>query len=132
MIRMITFNSFVLLALSFCVFATAHAAERTCGERIQAGDVLVVDLEPFVDQEDQFYAELNEKAGDAVLVTQEPVRVRSRGSVARTTKSARESAATLGCDLVVLLGYQVVETRWEAKVTPERWLMVHMGKRENP
>ena len=132
MVRNGIYLKLALFVLSLGLSAPADAGERACGDRIQARDVQVVDLEPFADQEDQFYEELDKSVGDYMLVTQKPVRVRSRGSNAQTAKSARESAATLGCDLVVLLGYQVVETRWQGKVTPERWLMVHMGKRETP
>ena len=130
MIRHLRFLRCVLpgILIAFCV--TANANENQCGERVQADDVLVVDLEAYVDQQAQFLEKLHEQAGDTILVTQSPVRVRWAGSKVSTIHSAKKSAAHNGCDLLVLLGYRIKETRWEGRVTTSRSLMVHMGRRE--
>ena len=132
MIRHSTLMRFVLLCISIGLCTTASAAELQCGDSIQAKDVLVVDLEPYVDQEVVFYEKLNEQAGTSILITQAPVRVNWAGNKASTTSSAKKSAAAIGCDLLVLLGYSFTERRWQGKVTTDRWMMVHLGKRENP
>ena len=118
------------ILIAFC--ATANAKENQCGERIKVKDVQVVDLEALVDQQALFHEKLHEQVGDSILLTQAPVRVKWTGSTVSTINSAKKSAAHNGCDLLVLLGYSVTETRWEGTVTKNRSLMVHLGRKENP
>jgi len=132
MIINFTFMRFVLLSVSVIFCTIAGAAEPQCGDSIEVDDVMVVDLEPYVDQEILFFEKLNEQAGASALISQTPVRVNWAGNKASTTHSARKSAANRGCDLLVLLGYSVTEKRWQGRVITERWMMVHLGERETP
>jgi len=130
MYRHLRFVHSVLFGIAIAFCATANANEGQCGDRIQAKDVLVVDLEEYVDQQALFQEKLHQQAGDSVLITQSPVQVSWAGNRASTINKASKSAAQNGCDLLVLLGESITERRYEGGVRPTRYLMIHMGMRE--
>lgn len=121
-----------LLVMTALLATTTSAAEKQCGERVHVDDVLIADMEDYVEEEELFFEKLHELAGGSVMMTQSPIRVIWAGNPAATINSAKKSAAHEGCDLLVLLGYHVKETRWEGSVTTSRYLMVHLGKRKDP
>jgi hypothetical protein len=128
--RLNPFHWVLLVILAF-FFQTTHASENRCGERVAINDVLVVDLADYVDEQAQFEEKLHQQAGDFIMVTEAPMQVRMGGNMADAINRASKSAAHGGCDLLVLLGEKVKETRWEGRITTTRYLMVHMGKRKS-
>lgn len=132
MIRHLPSLSCVFLAIAISSGTAANANENQCGERVGVNDVLVVDMEEFVDQEDLFPEKLREQVGDFIIVSPKPLSVRWTGNRVRALNNAKKYAAHQGCDLLVQLGFRTVETRWQGKVTKERSITMHMGKRVNP
>jgi hypothetical protein len=121
-----------IFTFAFAFSMVASAGEYQCGDRVHFEDVLVLNLEEFVDQQELFEQQLHHRAGDTVLITATPLKVSWDGSRVATIKKASKSAAHQGCDLVVVLGESITETRYEGRVIQTRNLVVHMGKRENP
>ena len=124
--------AWVAVTMSCLIPQAIKAADDQCGERVAVDDVLVVNLEDYVDQPALFGEKLYEQAGDYLLITQKPMQVKMKGNRAHAIHNASMSSAHLGCDLLVLLGEKVKQTRWQAKTTSEVLLMVHIGKRKSP
>jgi hypothetical protein len=131
-----TLFGFMLLFIFVGLFSSVNASqfdEAHCGDRITADEVLVVDLEPYSGQEDLLYEKLHEQAGTYSLSTEKPVLVNWVGSKFSIVQRIGKSAATNGCDLVVLLGSVAGESRPQTLVSRPirtRYLIVHIGKRD--
>lgn len=123
--------AWVTIAMTSLFLQAAEAADDQCGERIAVTDVLAVDLENYVDQPAVFDKKLREQAGDYLLITQKPMQVKMKGNRANAIHNASTWGAHKGCDLLVILGEKVKQTRWQAKTTSEVFLMVHIGKRKS-
>lgn len=77
------------------LFSSRKNRGKTCGDRIKAEEVMVIDMES-----PEGKASL-EKVGPYVLLTESLLSIESRGSMVKTVKAATDSAASRGCNLLL-------------------------------
>jgi hypothetical protein len=77
------------------LFDSRRRQGKTCGDRIKAEEVLVIDMESPGGK-----ASL-EKAGPYVLLTESLLGLENKGSKVKSMKAAADAAASRGCDLLL-------------------------------
>ena len=92
--------------------------EVSCGEKIKADEVLVLDLEPYAQQQGSAAEFVQRQVEEYQLITPTPVLIPKilkdeRGRRKAMFKESQHEAATRGCNLVLVQAVEIVDNQYQ-------------------